>query len=61
MTHVELLKILQRLPPDPQPIVTERTTWLRGSNLPVKEQAEIADVHDGLDCDGGFVYKITEA
>jgi len=60
MTHIELLEILKGLPSNPQRIVTEITRWSRGSNLPIKEQAEISDVDDGLDCDGGFVYKITE-
>ena len=61
MTVATLIRKLQALSVKQIDIVMEVTTWSRGSNLPVKEQAGIDDVHDGLDCDGGFVYKITEA
>ena len=60
MTVARLMNKLKNLPCKQLDIVMEITTWSRGKVLPIKVQAEIGDVDDGLDCDGGFVYKITE-
>ena len=61
MTVAQLINKAKRLPTLQTDIVFEAWVLQRGSSLPKLEQFQLADIVDGLDCDGGFVYKITEA